>query len=111
MDLQGVAATVPGLNLGEQLGVAKISLRGIGLDSLQPGAEGSIAFHVAGLFISRSVAALASFYYIQQVEVLRGPQGTPYVRHATGGAFTLTTRGTTDQPTRTASPNLGHTDP
>src|SRR3546814_8576118 len=29
-DLQGVAATVPGLNLGEQLGVAKISLRGIG---------------------------------------------------------------------------------
>src|SRR3546814_1156251 len=41
-DLQGVAATVPGLNLGEQLGVAKISLRGIGLESLQPGAEGSI---------------------------------------------------------------------
>src|SRR3546814_5209455 len=53
-DLQGVAATVPGLNLGEQLGVAKISLRGIGLESLQPGAEGSIAFHVDGVFISRS---------------------------------------------------------
>src|SRR3546814_12039283 len=67
-DLQGVAATVPGLNLGEQLGVAKISLRGIGLESLQPGAEGSIAFHVDGVFISRSVAALARFYDIQQVE-------------------------------------------
>src|SRR3546814_10996086 len=73
-DLEGVAATVPGLNLGEQLGVAKISLRGIGLESLQPGAEGSIAFHVDGVFISRSVAALASFYDIQQVAVLRVPR-------------------------------------
>src|SRR3546814_825245 len=91
-DLQGVAATVPGLNLGEQLGVAKISLRGIGLESLQPGAEGSIAFHVDGVFISRSVAALASFYDIQQVEVLRGPQGTLYGRNATGGRSEEPTR-------------------
>src|SRR3546814_8563708 len=78
------------------LGVAKISLRGIGLESLQPGAEGSIAFHVDGVFISRSVAALASFYDIQQVEVLRGPQGTLYGRNATGGSINIMTRGPTD---------------
>src|SRR3546814_3605328 len=92
-DLEGVAATVPGLNLGEQLGVAKISLRGLGLESLQPGAEGSIAFHVDGVFISRSVAALASFDDIQQVEVRRGPQGRLYGRHANGGRINITTRG------------------
>ena len=109
-DLQGVAATVPGLNLGEQLGVAKISLRGIGLESLQPGAEGSIAFHVDGVFISRSVAALASFYDIQQVEVLRGPQGTLYGRNATGGSINITTRGPTDDLSGYASLSVGNYD-
>ncbi|KKC24172.1 TonB-dependent receptor [Sphingomonas sp. SRS2] len=107
-DLQGVAATVPGLNLGEQLGVAKITLRGIGLESLQPGAEGSIAFHVDGIFISRSVAALASFYDIQQVEVLRGPQGTLYGRNATGGSINITTRGPTEELSGYASLTAGN---
>ena len=95
-DLQGVTANIPNLNLGQQLGVAKIALRGIGLESLQPGAEGSIAFHVDEVFISRSVAALASFYDIEQVEVLRGPQGTLYGRNATGGSINLITRGPRD---------------
>tara|TARA_R110000782_G_C14819243_1_gene413906 strand:+ start:4455 stop:6731 length:2277 start_codon:yes stop_codon:yes gene_type:complete len=107
-DLQGVAATVPGLNLGEQLGVAKITLRGIGLESLQPGAEGSIAFHVDGVFISRSVAALASFYDIQQVEVLRGPQGTLYGRNATGGSINITTQTPTEELSGYASLAYGN---
>ncbi len=107
-DLQGVAATVPGLNLGEQLGVAKIALRGIGLESLQPGAEGSIAFHVDGVFISRSVAALSSFYDIQQVEVLRGPQGTLYGRNATGGSINITTQTPTEEFSGYASLGYGN---
>jgi iron complex outermembrane receptor protein len=95
-DLSGIVASVPNLNLGPQLGVAKVALRGIGLENLSPGAEGSIAFHIDGVFISRSVAALSSFYDIEQVEVLRGPQGTLYGRNATGGSINLTTR----EPTR-----------
>ncbi|MBO9376735.1 TonB-dependent receptor [Sphingomonas histidinilytica] len=98
-DLAGVVASVPNLNLGPQLGVAKIALRGIGLENLSPGAEGSIAFHMDGVFVSRSIAALASFYDIEQVEVLRGPQGTLYGRNATGGSINLTTRA----PTREVS--------
>ncbi|MFD2499941.1 TonB-dependent receptor plug domain-containing protein [Rhizorhabdus histidinilytica] len=94
-DLAGVVASVPNLNLGPQLGVAKIALRGIGLENLSPGAEGSIAFHMDGVFVSRSIAALASFYDIEQVEVLRGPQGTLYGRNATGGSINLTTRAPT----------------
>lgn len=96
-DLQGVTARVPNLNLGQQLGVAKIALRGIGLENIAAGAEGSIAFHVDGVFISRSLAATASFYDVQQVEVLRGPQGTLYGRNATGGSINLTTRGPTQE--------------
>lgn len=95
-DLQGVSAVVPNLNLGQQLGVARVALRGIGLENIAAGAEGSIAFHVDGVFVSRSIAALSSFYDIEQVEVLRGPQGTLYGRNATGGSINLTTRGPTE---------------
>lgn len=97
-DLAGVTAVVPNLNLGQQLGVAKIALRGIGLENISAGAEGSIAFHVDGVFISRSIAALSSFYDVQQVEVLRGPQGTLYGRNATGGSINITTAKPTQEP-------------
>lgn len=98
-DLQGIAAVVPNLNLGQQLGVAKVALRGIGLENLSPGAEGSIAFHVDGVFASRSITALSSFYDVEQVEVLRGPQGTLYGRNATGGSINIATR----EPTKELS--------
>lgn len=96
-DLQGVVANVPNLNLGAQLGMAKIALRGIGLENISSGAEGSIAFHMNGVFLSRTITALASFYDVQQVEVLRGPQGTLYGRNATGGAVNINTREPTQE--------------
>jgi iron complex outermembrane receptor protein len=107
-DLQGATSSIPNLNLGQQVGVAKISLRGIGLESLQPGAEGSIAFYVDGVFISRSIAALASFYDVDQVEVLRGPQGTLYGRNATGGAINIRSRAPTKDTTGYVNLTVGN---
>ena len=98
-DLQGIVSSVPNLNLGQQLGMAKIALRGVGVENISSGAEGSIAFHLNGVFLSRSVTALASFFDVQQVEVLRGPQGTLYGRNATGGAININTR----EPTQNLS--------
>jgi iron complex outermembrane recepter protein len=96
-DLQGIVSNVPNLNLGAQLGFAKVALRGIGLENISAGAEGSIAFHMDGVFLSRTITALASFYDVEQIEVLRGPQGTLYGRNATGGAINITTRKPTEE--------------
>jgi iron complex outermembrane receptor protein len=96
-NLQAVTAIVPNLNIGQQQGVAKVALRGIGLENISAGAEGSIALHLDGVFVSRSIVALSSFYDVEQIEVLRGPQGTLYGRNATGGSINITTRKPTEE--------------
>lgn len=90
-DLTAISATVPGLNVSEQVGQARLTLRGIGVDNISTGAESSVAFNQDGVFFSRSAAALASFYDVDRVEVLRGPQGTLYGRNATGGSVNIVT--------------------
>lgn len=95
--LDSVAQMVPGLNMSQQIGQARITLRGIGVDNISTGSEASIAFNQDGVFFSRSSAALASFYDIERVEVLRGPQGTLYGRNATGGSVNIITNKPTDE--------------
>lgn len=94
--LEDLHVAVPNLNVGQQSGVALISLRGVGLGYLSAGSEGSVAVHANGVFISRSAATLSNFYDLERIEVLRGPQGTLYGRNATGGSINLIARSPTD---------------
>jgi iron complex outermembrane receptor protein len=95
--LAALGQIVPGLNVSEQVGQARLTLRGIGVDNISTGAESSVAFNQDGIFYSRSAAALASFYDVDRVEVLRGPQGTLYGRNATGGSVNIITNRPTDE--------------
>lgn len=71
-----------------------INIRGIGSpfgltnDGLDPG----VGFYVDGVYYARPAAATMDFIDIDQVEVLRGPQGTLFGKNTTAGAFNITTR-------------------
>jgi len=96
-DVQGIVASVPNLDLGANIGAAKVTLRGIGLENQSAAAEGSIALHMNGVYLASPVIAYASFYDVQQIEVLRGPQDTLYGRNATGGSININTRHPTQE--------------
>lgn len=89
--IENLAPSLPNVNFGKNVGFARIAIRGVGLDTTVIGQEGRVAYHTDGIYISRPSAAIASFFDVNRVEVVRGPQGTLYGRNATAGAINVIT--------------------
>ena len=107
-DIGSLSSAVPNLSVGDQFGVNRTFIRGIGLTSIDLGADGAVAFLQDGAIIARPAAQLAGFYDIDRVEVLRGPQGTLYGRGATAGAINLITRRPTEELSGYADATYGN---
>lgn len=87
----------PGVSEAQQNGINHLYIRGVGMSAYSTGMDPSTAFSVDGVVIGRPSAQLSSFYDLDQIEVLRGPQGTLYGRNATSGSVNLITRKPTDE--------------
>lgn len=94
--LEDLAQETPGVNITQQNGAARITIRGIGIDGFSTGQESAATLNVDGVVYSRHAAGLAGLYDLERIEVLRGPQGTLYGRNSTSGAINLITRRPTD---------------
>ncbi len=87
-DLQLV---VPNVSIGDQFGVNRTFIRGVGLNNFDIGGEGAVAFLQNGAILPRPAQQLSGFFDLEQIEVLRGPQSILYGRGATAGAINLVT--------------------
>jgi iron complex outermembrane receptor protein len=86
-----LAATVPGLQIGNGTGTAQIYIRGIGDFGATPIANSAVAANIDGVYVARTQALEGNFFDVARVEVLKGPQGTLYGRNASGGAINIVT--------------------
>jgi iron complex outermembrane receptor protein len=72
-------------------GISGAFIRGVGTGYSGPGLEGSVAFYLDDVYLQTQTNAAQSVLDIEQIQVLKGPQGTLYGRNATGGAVVVTT--------------------
>ncbi len=92
-----LASITPGLSAIEASGSVSPYIRGIGTRTVVPGNDTPTAFYVDGVYIAEKTSLLLTgFNDVQQIEVLRGPQGTLYGRNSTAGAIQVTTREASD---------------
>lgn len=71
-----------------------LNIRGLGStygltnDGIDPG----VGFYLDGVYLARPAATALDFIDVEQIEVLRGPQGTLFGKNTTAGAFNITSR-------------------
>lgn len=82
---------VPGLRIEAAGAYVQPTIRGISTSVVSPTAESNIATYLDGVYQSTMVGAVYDLPDIEQVEVLKGPQGTLFGRNATGGAILINT--------------------
>jgi iron complex outermembrane receptor protein len=68
-----------------------INIRGVGISQSAPTSNPGVAYYIDGMFIPHEQFIAQSFFDIDSVEVLRGPQGTLTGQNSTGGAIYVRT--------------------
>jgi iron complex outermembrane receptor protein len=87
-----------------------LSIRGLGTtfgltnDGIDPG----VGFYVDGVYYARPAATTFDFIDVDRIEVLRGPQGTLFGKNTVAGAFNLTTKKPTFEPTANFEVSYGN---
>jgi len=87
-----------------------LNIRGLGStfgltnDGIDPG----VGFYVDGVYHARPAATSTDFLDIEQIEILRGPQGTLFGKNTTAGAFNITTSKPTLTPSAKVEMSVGN---
>ena len=75
-------------------GALIINVRGVGVlsDSNQPARDQGVGVYVDGVYMGRAQGLGTALYDVENIEVLKGPQGTLFGRNTEGGAVNIVTK-------------------
>jgi iron complex outermembrane receptor protein len=90
-NLTDLAMFTPGLFVGSDngFGATAMAIRGFGPLNLSIGGDEAVGVYIDGVYQGTPYGNQFTFIDVDQIEVLRGPQGTLWGRNATGGAILI----------------------
>ncbi len=88
---------------------SQINIRGLGapFGLTNDGIEQGVGLYVDGVYFARPASATLDFLDVEQIEVLRGPQGTLYGKNTTAGAINVTTKAPEFEPSTDVELSFG----
>jgi iron complex outermembrane receptor protein len=92
-----IALVAPGVQISRSGTYTQPAIRGITTSFAGGGQETNVALYIDGFYQSDQTGMNQDLSNIQDIQILKGPQGTLYGRNATGGAILITTRTPTDK--------------
>lgn len=92
-ELSDLAAFTPNLEIRSAGGTAAtFFIRGVGLNDFTANASGAIAIYQDDIALNSPALQLGQLFDVENVQVLRGPQGSGAGRNASGGAVRIYSR-------------------
>jgi len=94
-DLKALNGSVPSLVVTSVVNsglTAAVSIRGIGVQEADGFLDPAVGTVVDGVYQGSNTTALLDLFDIEQIEVLRGPQGTIFGANTIGGVINVTTK-------------------
>ncbi len=98
----------PSISIGQSAGASIVTIRGVSSRDTTEIGDPAVAISIDGVYLQRPTGMNASFYDLDRVEALRGPQGTLYGRNATGGAINIITKKPTNRTEGYVSVDAGN---
>ena len=98
-DIRQILAIAPSVNFqhGFTPAATNFNIRGLGTFAFVAGLQPGVALNIDGVPRARNGEFVFDLADIEQIEVLRGPQGTLFGRNSTGGAINIMTAGPTEE--------------
>ena len=88
-DVETLAPNVIIDPVGAGPGGGAISMRGVSFEDIEKSFEPTVGVVIDGVFLGTNTGQLTNAFDFEQVEVLRGPQGTLFGRNTIGGVINI----------------------
>ena len=106
--IQDLQQLVPSVNVAYMHArQSSVSIRGLGNNPASDGLEGSVGLYIDNVYLGRPGMAVFDLMDIEQLDVLRGPQGTLFGKNTTAGVINITTRAPTFTPEGNIETSVG----
>lgn len=91
-DFQGLAGFVPSLQVTPQPGGgADLTIRGLGQAEDRVNQDVKTGLYINDMYVAKQEGNYLSFFDVDSLQILKGPQGTLFGKNTTGGAILLST--------------------